>query len=79
MAFVIPNITLFQERTPRELFARVVTSRQALVFGVMATAMAVSGAVAATVGADTALMAGGAVAVAAGLIGLLIPSMRNAA
>jgi hypothetical protein len=79
MAFVIPNITLFQERTPQALFARVVTSRQALVFGVMAASMAVSGAVAAQIGADRALMAGGAVAVAAGLIGLLIPSMRNAA
>jgi hypothetical protein len=79
MAFVIPNITLFQERTPQALFARVVTSRQALVFGVMATAMAVSGIVAGIIGAGETLMLGGAVAVAAGLVGLLIPSMRNAA
>jgi MFS family permease len=78
MAFVIPNITLFQERTPQALFARVVTSRQALVFGVMAAAMAVSGIVAGVIGADRTLMLGGAVAVGAGLIGLLIPSMRNA-
>ena len=79
MMFVIPNITLFQERTPQALFARVVTSRQALVFGVMATAMAVSGILAGIIGADRTLMLGGAVAVAAGLIGWLIPSMRNAA
>jgi MFS transporter, DHA3 family, macrolide efflux protein len=79
MAFVIPNITLFQERTPQALFARVVTSRQALVFGVMAAAMAVSGILAGIIGADRTLMLGGAVAVAAGLMGLLIPSMRNAA
>lgn len=79
MAFVIPNITLFQERTPSALFARVVTSRQALVFGVMATAMAVSGIVAGIIGAGATLMLGGAVAVAAGVVGLLIPSMRNAA
>jgi MFS family permease len=78
MAFVIPNITLFQEWTPQALFARVVTSRQALVFGVMAAAMAVSGIVAGLIGADRTLMVGGAVAVGAGLIGLLIPSMRNA-
>jgi MFS family permease len=78
MAFVIPNITLFQERTPQALFARVVTSRQALVFGVMAAAMAVSGIVAGLIGADRTLMLGGAVAVGAGLIGLAIPSMRNA-
>lgn len=79
MAFVIPNITLFQERTPQALFARVVTSRQALVFGVMAAAMAVSGILAGIIGADRTLMLGGAVAVAAGLMGMLIPSMRNAA
>ena len=78
MAFVIPNITLFQERTPQALFARVVTSRQALVFGVMVAAMAVSGIVAGVIGADRTLMVGGAVAVGAGLIGLLIPAMRNA-
>jgi MFS family permease len=78
MAFVIPNITLFQERTPQALFARVVTSRQALVFGVMAAAMAVSGIVAGVIGADRTLMIGGVVAVGAGLIGLLIPAMRNA-
>ena len=79
MAFVIPNITLFQERTPQALFARVVTSRQALVFGVMAAAMAVSGILAGEIGADQTLILGGLVAVAAGLIGILIPSMRNAA
>jgi hypothetical protein len=79
MAFVIPNITLFQERTPQALFARVVTSRQALVFGVMAAAMAVSGIVAAQIGADRTLILGGVAAVVAGLVGILIPSMRNAA
>jgi len=78
MAFVIPNITLFQERTPQALFARVVTSRQALVFGVMAASMGVSGYLAGLIGADKTLMLGGAVAVVAGLGGLLIPSMRNA-
>ncbi|MEK6191349.1 MAG: MFS transporter [Chloroflexota bacterium] len=78
IAFVIPNITLFQERTPQALFARVVTSRQALVFGVMAASMAVSGALVGVIGADKTLMLGGAVAVVAGLGGLLIPSMRNA-
>jgi hypothetical protein len=39
----------------------------------------VSGIVAGVIGAGETLMLGGAVAVAAGLIGLLIPSMRNAA
>ena len=48
-------------------------------FGVMATAMAVSGILAGIIGADKTLMLGGAVAVAAGLVGYAIPSMRNAA
>ena len=78
MAFVIPNITLFQERTPQGMFARVVSSRQALVFGVMAAAMGVSGYLAGIIGPETMLMVGGAVAIFAGLVGLLIPSMRNA-
>ena len=78
MAFVIPNITLFQERTPQGMFARVVSSRQALVFGVMAAAMGVSGYLAGIIGPETMLMVGGAVAIAAGLVGILIPSMRNA-
>ena len=38
MAFVIPSQTLFQERTPPELMARVVSFRFALVFGGMTVA-----------------------------------------
>jgi hypothetical protein len=44
----------------------------------MAASMAVSGALVGMIGADRTLMLGGAVAVVAGLGGLLIPSMRNA-
>ena len=43
MAFVIPSQTLFQERTPPELMARVVSLRFAIVFGVMTIAMAALG------------------------------------
>ena len=43
MVFIIPNITLFQERTPQRLMGRVVSSRQAIVFGVMAAAMGAAG------------------------------------
>ena len=50
MAFVIPSQTLFQERTPPELMARVVSFRFALVFGGMTIAMAVGGLVAACSG-----------------------------
>ena len=43
MAFVIPSQTLFQERTPPELMARVVSFRFAIVFGGMTIATAVGG------------------------------------
>ena len=43
MAFVIPSQTLFQERTPPELMARVVSFRFAIVFGGMTIAMALGG------------------------------------
>jgi MFS family permease len=78
MAFVIPNITLFQDRTPQEMFARVVSSRQALVFGVMAAAMGAAGYASGIIGPERVLMVGGAVAVLAGLGGLAWPAMRNA-
>jgi hypothetical protein len=45
----------------------------------MAAAMAVSGIVAGVIGAGQTLTVGGAVAVAAGVLGLMLPAMRNAA
>jgi MFS family permease len=78
MLFIIPTITLFQQRTPGRLMGRVVSSRQALVFGAIAASMAVSGILADAIGADTVLLAFGSICAVAGLIGLLIPAMRNA-
>ena len=57
MAFVIPSQTLFQERTPIELMARVVSFRFALVFGGMTVAMAVGGIVADVLGHRSGLRA----------------------
>jgi DHA3 family macrolide efflux protein-like MFS transporter len=76
--WLIPTITLFQERTPQRLMGRVVSSRQALVFGVMATAMGVAGWGATVAGPATVLMIGGAICALAGLAGLLVPAMRSA-
>jgi MFS family permease len=76
--WLIPTITLFQERTPQRLMGRVVSSRQALVFGVMAAAMGVAGWLASIAGPATVLMLGGAVCALAGLAGLLVPAMRSA-
>ena len=78
MLFIIPTITLFQQRTPGRLMGRVVSSRQALVFGAIAASMGVSGLLADTIGAGTVLVVFGGVCAAAGVIGILLPPMRNA-
>ncbi len=69
MLFLIPTITLFQQRTPQRLMGRVVSSRQALVFGVMAASMAVSGWLAGIIGPAPVLAIGGAICALAGLSG----------
>lgn len=78
MLFLIPTITLFQERTPQRLMGRVVSTRQALVFGVMAASMAASGWLADIIGPAPVLAAGGLICALAGLAGAFVPAMRNA-
>jgi MFS family permease len=78
MIFLIPNITLFQERTPQRLMGRVVSTRQAIVFGVMAASMAFAGWLSGLLGPATVLTLSGVVCTLAGLGGLLVPSMRDA-
>jgi MFS transporter, DHA3 family, macrolide efflux protein len=77
MLFIIPTITLFQERTPQRLMGRVVSSRQALVFGSIAASMALSGYLAGIIGSAMVLVLSGAICALAGLIGLAVPSMRT--
>jgi hypothetical protein len=57
---------------------RVVSTRQAIVFGVMAASMAAAGWLSGIIGPDMVLSLGGLVCALAGLSGLLVPSMRNA-
>lgn len=78
MLFLIPSITLFQERTPQRLMGRVVSTRQSLVFGSIATSMALSGWLASIVGPSTVFVIAGAACTVAGLAGLLVPAMRDA-
>ncbi len=78
MVFIIPTVTLFQELTPQRLMGRVVSSRQTLVFGSIAASMALSGYLAGIIGAASVLVVSGAICAAAGVIGILIPPMRNA-
>jgi len=78
MLFIIPTVTLFQQRTPQRLMGRVVSSRQALVFGSIAASMGLSGLLAGIIGPAPVLGISGAICAGAGLIGLAVPSMRTA-
>ncbi len=78
MLFIIPTVTLFQERTPQRLMGRVVSSRQALVFGSIAASMGLSGWLAGILGPAMVLGLSGAICAAAGVIGIGVPSMRGA-
>lgn len=78
MLYLVPTITLFQERTPQRLFGRVVSTRQALTFGAMSLSMALAGWATGIIGAAEVMMIGGALIAFAGLIGALVPAMRDA-
>jgi len=78
MLYLIPTITLFQERTPQRLMGRVVSSRQALVFGAIAASMAVSGWLAGVIGPALVLVASGGICAVAGSLGALFPAVRAA-
>ena len=78
MLFIIPTVTLFQQRTPQRLMGRVVSSRQALVFGSIAASMALSGWLAGVIGPAPVLIASGAICARAGVIGIAVPAMRSA-
>jgi MFS family permease len=78
LLFLVPTITLFQERTPSRMFGRVVSTRQALTFGAMSISMAATGWLTGVIGAAEVLVAGGMLCAGAGLIGLLVPAMRDA-
>jgi len=78
MIFVIPSQTLFQQRVPREMMARVVSIRFSLVLGAMTLATAASGLLAAVFGVANVIGAFGVVACLAGLAGLLVPAVRDA-
>jgi MFS transporter, DHA3 family, macrolide efflux protein len=76
--FVVPSQTIFQQRTPDEMLGRVVAIRLALVSGILAVAMATSGALAQTFGLRPVLAACGLLTAGAGLAGLAVRSIRRA-
>ncbi len=78
VVWLVPTITLFQERTPQRLMGRVISTRQALVFGVMSLCMAGAGFLAELIGAPGVMILGGVICALAGFSGLFVPAMRNA-
>jgi MFS transporter, DHA3 family, macrolide efflux protein len=78
MLVLVPSITLFQERTPQRLMGRVVSTRQALVFGAIAASMGVSGWLAGIIGPSMVFILAGAISATAGGVGFVVPALRNA-
>lgn len=78
LVFIIPTQTIFIEITPIELMGRVVAFRGSLVFGAMTLAMAVAGILAETVPAGMVIAGFGVLTVLGGLIGALLPAVRDA-
>ena len=78
LLFVIPSQTLFQQRVPRDMMARVVSIRFSLVLGTMALASGASGVLALVFGVANVIAGFGVVACVAGLAGLLVPAVRDA-
>lgn len=77
LVWLVPTQTIFIERTPIELLGRVVAFRGSFVFGSMTLAMAVSGVLAEQVSAGLVIAGFGALTVVAGLVGGLLPAVRD--
>jgi MFS family permease len=78
LVFIVPTQTIFIETTPIELMGRVVAFRGSLVFGAMTFAMGVSGVLAESISAGVVIAAFGALTVLGGLLGALLPAVRDA-
>ena len=77
LVYIIPTQTIFIELTPNELMGRVVAFRSSLVFGAMTLAMAISGIAAESIPAGVVIAAFGALTLAGGLVGALLPAVRD--
>jgi MFS family permease len=78
LVFIVPTQTIFIEATPLELMGRVVAFRGSLVFGAMTFAMGVSGILAESISAGLVIAAFGALTVLGGVVGALLPAVRDA-
>ncbi|CAN5670752.1 hypothetical protein BH23CHL7_BH23CHL7_13300 [soil metagenome] len=78
LVYIVPTQTLFIERTPIDLMGRVVAFRSTLVFGSMTGAMALSSALAESIAVGWVIAGFGALTFAAGVVGALLPAVRDA-
>ncbi len=78
LIYIIPTQTIFIEITPIELMGRVVAFRSSLVFGAMTLAMGVAGVLAESVPVGLVIAGFGVLTLAGGLIGALLPAVRDA-
>jgi DHA3 family macrolide efflux protein-like MFS transporter len=78
LVYIIPTQTIFIEMTPIELMGRVVALRSSMVFGAMTLAMGVSGILAESVPVGLVIAAFGALTALGGVIGALLPAVRDA-
>ncbi len=78
LVYIIPTQTIFIELTPIELMGRVVAFRSSLVFGAMTLAIGLSGIIAESVPAGLVIAGFGLLTVLGGLIGALLPAVRDA-
>lgn len=77
LVYIIPTQTIFIEATPIELMGRVVAFRSSLVFGAMTFAMAISGVLAESVPVGVVIAGFGGLTAIGGLIGALLPAVRD--
>jgi len=77
LVYVIPTQTIFMEQTPGEYMGRVVSFRSSLVFGSMLLAMAFSGLLAEVYPVGVVIAASGVLTTLAGVIGALLPAVRD--
>ncbi len=77
LVWIVPTQTLFIEMTPVELLGRVIAFRGSFVFGAMTLAMGVAGIFAESVSAGIVIAGFGLLTVLGGVIGAILPAVRN--
>jgi hypothetical protein len=78
LVWLIPSQTLFGQLVPSELMGRVIAIRSSLVFGAMTGSAAVCSIAAEVVPAGVVIASLGAVTLLAGVLGALLPAVRDA-